>query len=111
MATLSRTELQSLYEQGRIAETALMVESIANQYIKPAAKKGLSTFTLTQGACNEVARVFQRPPIKLFKLEDLFEPLKQKFPGVDINHTEELVEESHPRGTYRKVQLITFDWS
>jgi len=110
--TFSRTDLKSLHARRKATDLMKTVDSIAIR-ITDAAEKGDTQSTLTQTMYDEIRRIHFSflHLVYIPTLTELVVPLRLKFPGTDVVFVEELIEDTYPRGTFRKVQKIIINWS
>lgn len=106
---LSRNDLKSLHDDRKSRDIAAVVERIAGNYVVPAAEKNSTRVTMSQPQYDGMLRTIAPYPLYLPTLGELVAPLRTKFPGVDVNFTEELTDAG--QGMYRKTQMLVIDWS
>jgi hypothetical protein len=108
MRTISRKELQTLQNKRREEDMTTIVDSIAESVVS-AAEIGEEVYKLTQRAYEEFRQIGFTQILYRPSLEELLDPLRAKFPDVDIRYVEELRE--YRRGFYQKETMIVINWS
>ncbi len=109
MQTISRNDLKAMKEEKKQRVMTQVIETIAREFVIPAAERGETHVKIGEAHYKEVVNRCMFLGANLPSLPDIVIPLLRKFPDLDVNYVEDMVEEG--RGMYRKVNRIVIDWS